>query len=172
LNRPIAQATLVTILLLAACASRPETGFLTPIGYTGTSSIDHSILVATTRQRGARPGTYFNGEREDHLNYAKFAIAVPQDHVSGEIDKPLRAPGNPKTDFVVEEAGYLDGEKEFIRTLHAELSKRPEGDRKVLLFIHGYNTMFAEGLYRSRRSSTIRRRPQYPYSSPGLHAGR
>ena len=46
------------------------------------------------------------------------------------------------------QAGYLEDEKEFVRTLNAQLAKRPRGSRKVLLFIHGYNTMFAEGLYR------------------------
>jgi len=32
--------------------------------------------------------------------------------------------------------------------LNAQLAKRPRGSRKVLLFVHGFNTMFAEGLYR------------------------
>jgi esterase/lipase superfamily enzyme len=53
-----------------------------------------------------------------------------------------------KIDFVVRQAAYLEGEKEFVRTLNAQLAKRPRGSRKVLLFIHGFNTMFAEGLYR------------------------
>jgi esterase/lipase superfamily enzyme len=47
----------------------------------------------------------------------------------------------------VREAAYLDGEKEFVRALNAQLAMRPKGSRKVLLFIHGYNTFFAEGLY-------------------------
>ena len=46
------------------------------------------------------------------------------------------------------QAAYLEGEKEFVRTLNAQLAKRPRGSRNVFLFIHGYNTMFAEGLYR------------------------
>jgi esterase/lipase superfamily enzyme len=134
--------------MLAACSSRPETGFLAPLGDTDSLSTGHSILVATTRQRDARPGTYFNGERATHLNYAEITVAVPKSHVSGEIERPAKAPGNPKAEFVVEQAGYLESEKDFIEALNIELAKSPAGSRKVVLFVHGYNTMFAEGLYR------------------------
>jgi esterase/lipase superfamily enzyme len=49
---------------------------------------------------------------------------------------------------VVREAGYLDSDAAFIQSLNAQLAERPPGSRRVLLFIHGYNTMFAEGLFR------------------------
>ena len=148
MTRLFAFLGLFAVPLLAACTSRPEAGYLSPLGYAVPSSTEHSILVATTRQRDTRPGTYFNGERADHINYAEIDVAVPENHVSGEIELPSKAPGNPKTDFVVEEAAYLDSDQEFVSRLNAELSQRPAGSRKVLLFIHGYNTMFAEGLYR------------------------
>ncbi|WP_245973821.1 alpha/beta hydrolase [Bosea caraganae] len=109
---------------------------------------DHTILVATTRKRDDRPGTLFNGERAEPLDYAKIEISVPATHKAGEIEWASTAPGNPKTDFVVRQATYLDGEKEFVRSLNVQLATRPRGSRKVLIFIHGYNTMFAEGLYR------------------------
>ncbi len=141
-------ASLSATLLLVACASRPETGFLTPTAYAESKSTTHNILVATTRKRDPRPGTYFNGERASTVDYAEIAVAVPQNHVAGEIEWSSTAPGNPKTDFVVNEASYVDGDEEFIRRLNTQLSERPVGSRKVVLFIHGYNTMFAEGLYR------------------------
>jgi esterase/lipase superfamily enzyme len=52
------------------------------------------------------------------------------------------------TDFVVRDGSYLDGERGFVKTLNAQLAMRPPGRRKVLVFIHGYNTTFPEGLYR------------------------
>jgi esterase/lipase superfamily enzyme len=52
------------------------------------------------------------------------------------------------TDFVVRDAAYLDSERAFVKTLNAQLAMRPPGRRKVFVFTHGYNTMFAEGLYR------------------------
>jgi esterase/lipase superfamily enzyme len=109
---------------------------------------DHTILVATTRERDSRPGTYFGGERSQAVSYATVTVAVPPTHVPGKIEWPSKAPGNPETDFVVRDAAYLDSEKEFVKALNAQLAMRPPGRRKVFVFIHGYNTMFAEGLYR------------------------
>ena len=78
----------------------------------------------------------------------RSTVAVPPTHVPGKIEWPSRAPGNPATDFVVRDAAYLDSEKDFVKALNAQLAMRPPGRRKVFVFIHGYNTMFAEGLYR------------------------
>jgi esterase/lipase superfamily enzyme len=139
---------LTAFALLAACATRPETGFLSPVAETASGATDHALLVATTRQRDERPGTLYNGERGQPLGYATVTVSIPQTHAAGEIEWPSTLPGNPKTDFVVRQADYLEGEKAFLRMLNAQLAKHPRGNRKVFLFIHGYNTMFAEGLYR------------------------
>ncbi|AMJ62013.1 alpha/beta hydrolase [Bosea sp. PAMC 26642] len=144
------RAALFSVLLatlVAACASRPETGFLAPVTV-ATSGTEHTLLVATTRKRDDRPGTLFGGERGRSLDFAKIGISVPQAHKPGEIEWASAPPGNANTDFVVRQATYLDGEKEFVRSLNAQLATRPRGKRKVLLFIHGYNTMFAESVYR------------------------
>ena len=141
-------AILVALELLAACATRPETGFLLPVAETAAGATDRTLLVATTRERDARPGTLYNGERAQPLGYAAVTVSIPQSHTAGEIEWPINPPGNPRSDFVVRQAGYLEGEKEFVRTLNAQLARYPRGSRKVFLFIHGFNTMFAEGLYR------------------------
>jgi len=139
---------LVAAGVLAACATRPETGFLLPVAETVDGATDRTLLVATTRERDARPGTLYNGERGEPLGYAAVTVSIPKIHTAGEIEWPITPPGNPRSDFVVRQAAYLGGETEFVRTLNAQLAKRPRGSRKVFLFIHGFNTMFAEGLYR------------------------
>jgi esterase/lipase superfamily enzyme len=147
-----AGAVAVTLLslafLLAGCASRPEVGALLSNHAESAVGKDHTILVATTRERDSRPGTYFGGERAQSVSYATVTVAVPPTHVPGKIEWPPKAPGNPTTDFVLRDAAYLDSEKEFVKALNAQLALRPPGRRKVLVFIHGYNTTFAEGLYR------------------------
>lgn len=148
LVRAIAAAVLSFALLLTGCASRPEVGALLANYQMSTGAKDHTILVATTRARDPRPGTYFGGERSEFVNYATLTVAVPPTHVPGKIEWPSRAPGNVMTDFVVRDAAYLDSERDFVKALNAQLAVRPPGRRKVLVFIHGYNTMFAEGLYR------------------------
>jgi len=152
LRRRQAGAVAVTLLslafLLAGCASRPGVGALLSNHAVSAVGKDHTILVATTRERDSRPGTYFGGERAQSVSYATVTVAVPPTHVPGKIEWPSRAPGNPETDFIVRDAAYLDSEREFVKTLNAQLAMRPPGKRRVFVFIHGYNTMFAEGLYR------------------------
>ena len=106
------------------------------------------MLVATTRQRDARPGTFFNGERAPSLDYAEITVSVPPSHVAGQVEMASTAPGDPAANFVARDGGYLDGDKAFVQSLNAQLAMRPKGSRHVFVFIHGYNTMFAEGLYR------------------------
>lgn len=147
-RRAGAVALLCLACLLPGCASRPEAGALLSNHAERAVGKDHTILVATTRERDSRPGTYFGGERAQSVSYATVTVSVPPTHVPGKIEWPSRAPGNPETDFVVRDAAYLDSEKQFVKTLNAQLAMRPPGKRRVFVFIHGYNTMFAEGLYR------------------------
>ncbi len=133
--------------LTAGCASRPESGFLATAAYEAPEASDHTILIASTRQRDSRPGTLFNGMRADWLDYASVTMSVPPTHVDGKIEWPQTPPGDPRRDFVVHQAGYIDGDKAFLQAVNAELAKRPRGHRKIFLFVHGFNTMFAEALY-------------------------
>jgi len=134
-------------LSLAACASRPENGYLSPVAGSAPGAVDHTLLVATTRQRDARPGTLFNGDRASAIDYSEITVSVPPTHAKGKIEWARTPPGDPNADFVVRNEDYLDGDKAFIHALNAQLAARPQGSREVLLFIHGFNTMFAEGLY-------------------------
>ena len=70
--------------LLTGCASRPEVGALLTNYQMSAGAKDHTILVATTRARDPRPGTYFGGERSQSVNYAKLTVAVPPTHVPGQ----------------------------------------------------------------------------------------
>ncbi len=135
-------------LSLAACASRPENGFLSAVAEVSLGAVDHTLLVATTRQRDERPGTLFNGDRANAIDCAEITVSIPPTHKQGQIEWPTTPPGDPNADFVVRKEDYLDGDKAFMQALNAQLALRPPGKRRVFLFIHGFNTMFAEGLYR------------------------
>ncbi|MGD0640298.1 MAG: alpha/beta hydrolase [Roseiarcus sp.] len=149
LSRPsVFCAFLVLLAPLIGCASRPETGFLSPVAEGATGASSHDVLVATTRERDSREGTMFNGERARALDFAELTVSVPPTHKPGNIEWASTAPGSAATDFVVRDETYLDGDKQFLTRLNAQLATRPRGSRKVLVFVHGYNTMFAEGLYR------------------------
>ncbi|MTH97556.1 alpha/beta hydrolase [Roseibium sp. RKSG952] len=140
---------LLLCVFLAACSSRPEAGALAISFDPAPDATIQDILVVTTRQRDERPGTFFNGERRSEgLDFAEVKISVPPTHVPGKIEWPQTPPGNPETDFVVRDAGYIPNEAAFNKRLNERLAKLPKKDRTVFLFIHGYNTLFAESLYR------------------------
>ncbi|MFG1371761.1 alpha/beta hydrolase [Xanthobacter oligotrophicus] len=141
-------ATALCLALLAGCSDRPGPEALTPTSAKAPGAREHVILVASTRERDPRPGVIFNGERSTALNFAKVDLSVPPAHKSGEIEWPKKGAGDPATDMVVHEAIYRDTEQEFLRDMKSELARRPAGQRKVFIFVHGYNTQFSEALYR------------------------
>jgi esterase/lipase superfamily enzyme len=138
---------IVAAISLSGCAPGPAAG-LSPSSEIAPGATEHQVLVATTRARDQEAGAFFNGERSDTLNYAAMTVSVPASHVAGNIEWPATPPGNPNNAFVVRSVEYLGGDADFLRELNAELARRKPGDRKVLLFIHGYNTPFSESLYR------------------------
>lgn len=134
--------------LLAACA-RPGAAPMYPrFEATVPGATDKTILIATTRQRSADPASMFSGERARDIDYGEAVIGIPPTHVSGVVEFPSQPPGNPATDFVTRSATYIDSEKQFVADLNRQLEQRPPGKRSVLLFVHGFNTRFPEGLYR------------------------
>ena len=147
---------------LVACASRPETGFLSAVAYSPPGAVDHTLLVATTRERDDRPGTLFNGDRASATDYAEITVSIPPNHKQGEIEWASTPPGDPNVDFVVRDEKYLDGDKAFVQALNAQLALRPPGSRNVFLFIHGFNTMFAEALYRGAQLAHDSKAPGVP----------
>lgn len=141
-------AYLLLCLLLAACGSRPEAGALAINLEPAPEAEAHDIMIVTTRDRDPRPDTYFNGERGTGVDFAEASISVPPSHAAGQIEWPEKLPGNPETEFVARSANYIDGKENFSARINQRLSELPKGERTVFLFIHGYNTLFAEGLYR------------------------
>lgn len=154
---------LTVCVTLGACGSRPETGALAVSHDPAPGAKEHTLLIATTRDREATPDTYFNGERtKKGVDFAKATISVPPNHKPGNIEWPSSPPGNPNKDFVVRSASYIDSEKQFLNDLNRQLEKLPPKDRNVSLFIHGYNTKFAEGLYRFTQVTHDADMPEVP----------
>lgn len=132
---------------LAGCGGRPQ-GVLTPQPPQAPGTSKVQMLVATTRSAaGAAPGDLFTGERGVGLAFADIGISIPPDGARqiGEVQWPSAEPGNPYTDFVTLWADPLSKD-EAIRRFDKRIASTPK--RQVLVFVHGYNTLFAEAVYR------------------------
>jgi len=131
-------------LALAACAT-PRTLELTQAPSADIAGTVE-IYVATTREPSAQP-VYFSGERATKLSFARLDITVPRSHKPGNLELPSSGPGDPAKHFTATYVQRLDLAP-VISDVRKELQRRPANQRDVLVFVHGYNTNFADAVYR------------------------
>ena len=139
---------MLSAIVLAGCASRPGPDALrvTLEEASGTSEV--RMLIATTRARSDVPHEFYSSKRSEDLDFGSATVSIPPTHKSGQIEWASSSPGDPNTDFVVRQASYIDGNAAFEEQMNRELALRPENEREAMLFIHGYNTRFSEGVFR------------------------
>ena len=119
--------------LLAANPSAPP-----PAGI----AAKHDIFVATTRDKDKDQRVVFGRERSEMLAFARVGMTVPKDHQIGTIERAKDGnPGDPATDFTAIDLTIYDSGAAFTTAV------ADHGER-VLVFIHGYNTGFDDGVYR------------------------
>jgi len=104
------------------------------------------IFVATTREASPEP-VYFSGERGANLAFAKLDFTVPRSHKAGELELPDSGPGDPARHFTVTGVQRLDLAP-VVADVRREILRRPASERDVLVFVHGFNTNFADAAYR------------------------
>ncbi|WP_181011953.1 alpha/beta hydrolase [Bosea psychrotolerans] len=143
----LAPVLLLAALALSACGGQSRTLLLTASEKQGDIVGKVRMFVATTRASSDLP-EYFNGERGLALGFAKLNITVPRSHKSGELELPdAGAAADPAKHFAVVEVDRLDLSP-VVAEVRREIMRRPASERDVLVFVHGYNTNFADAAYR------------------------
>jgi esterase/lipase superfamily enzyme len=105
------------------------------------------VIAVTTRARADDPAI-FSGERAQDLDFARIDVAIPANHVVGTIEKSGPDHSGLEDAFALAGSTYLD-RKDAIQEVRSQLAQRPADERDILLFIHGYNTNFGEGVVRT-----------------------
>ncbi|MCB8821118.1 alpha/beta hydrolase [Microvirga rosea] len=137
------------LLIISFCILGCATveGALIPVEATvpGASKVD--ILVATTRMRATDPKQFFSGNRSPEPSFAEFLVSIPPEanRRQGEVQWPRRVPGNPATDFVTLKAEIMSRAQAMGR-FHQLVRQGPQ--RRVLVFIHGFNNRFDDAVFR------------------------
>jgi esterase/lipase superfamily enzyme len=143
-------------ILLGACTPR---GTITLDPTAAASGTLVQVLAATSR--GPAEGSeIYSRERAETLRWAEFTISVPPRRDPGTVNFPRGPVPDPTTDFVTVAAEQFTDERGFLAALNASLARLPPGSREVTLFVHGFNTNFAEGLYRHAQMA-------HDFRSPG-----
>ena len=136
--------TLALISVLGACAS--VGGVLEPVSGSVPDASQVDMLVATTRKR-TNPAEMFSGDRGPALAFANITVSVPPPNARkiGEVQWPRQVPGNPAKEFVTLKADVID-RPQALAWFHRTVRTVPQ--RRVLVFIHGFNNRFDDAVFR------------------------
>ncbi|MGL4311972.1 MAG: alpha/beta hydrolase [Paracoccaceae bacterium] len=135
------------VLAVTACAPRGEI-VMAPADAAGAET--RPVFVATTRAVDETSGTGYSRTRSEETRFARLDIAIPPLREAGSLDLPRndRRP-DPTTEFLVADETVFDGAQPFRVSLAQALRAQPAGGREVVVFVHGFNTTYAEGAYRT-----------------------
>ncbi|MEK1887315.1 MAG: alpha/beta fold hydrolase, partial [Phyllobacterium sp.] len=127
---------------VVACAS-PARGVLTPVSPPPSDTAKVDLLVATTRAPATQKGVFFSGERGDALSLANVVVSIPPNRKPGTIQWPRRLPGDPERSFVTTAVDTVN-----IRDIRTWYRSHAVNSRRVLIFVHGFNTRFEDSVFR------------------------
>lgn len=130
-------------LLIGAAACSPRGEMLLAPEARGVGAVQ-TIYVATTRKPDPEGG--FGVDRSEETHFLRYDLSIPPNRKLGEINwPPAYRQADPARDFLTLRAERYRDETAF-RAGISQAMARQGGD--VVVFVHGYNNNFAEGLYR------------------------
>ena len=130
----------IAALPLSACAQRADVRLVPEAAGLGASE---TVFVASNR---VFEGGQYQDTRQEMLEFTRFAVHIPPDREMGAVRPGRRGrDADPSTEFMATTADRLGAE--FPAALIAEAHRR--GTREVMVFIHGFNSTFGSGLYRT-----------------------
>lgn len=138
-------------VLLIGCDRPPELVGVDNPNIPAASVADltrHKLFIMSTREASEVVGALYSGERSPELGMASVDVTVPPNHVPGELERPKRLPPDPRKEFTVIDPVIYANSRAFVAQINRELAKRPPDQRKILLFIHGYNNSTSDAILR------------------------
>ena len=136
---------LLISLSIAACTPR---GAITIDPQAASVGAVRSVFVGTTRKPDPATGTFGTGRLEG-IDYARLDISVPPDRALGSITWPRRGQvPDPSRDFLTTHEQIFANAANFRAELSRALRTDAHGTREAVVYVHGFNNNFAEGVYR------------------------
>lgn len=141
-------ALVAAALALAGCAASADRIGVASLAANETGGMTERVYLVTTRKPVADRNELFSGERSPTLHFGEINVSVPNDRQAGAIEFPGRKPDLRKQ-FAATSIALTDSEADFAARLKQEVASWPAGRRTIFIYVHGYNTSFASGLFRS-----------------------
>lgn len=131
-----------TLLLMVLIGCTPR-GTLTVMPQAAAVGEVTPVFIGTTRE--IEDGG-FGPDRSETLRFARYDISIPPDRSLGEINWPSRlTPPNSRKHFLTTAEQVFADDSAFRKNLRHDLALR---GNEAVIFVHGYNNNFSEGLYR------------------------
>lgn len=129
-------------LLLAACTPRPTLEIVP-----GAAEVSKTVNVFYSTSRSPDALGTFGPERTPLPSFGRVGVAIPPAHELGTVEVSSRN-ATPEKHFVATDSERYADLPQFRAELTRALRTRPPGEREAVIFVHGFNTNFAEGIFR------------------------
>ncbi len=133
---------LLVAIALDGCALRPAASVLTPVATDASDTRRVELFAATSRNLTGETNEFGTAsDRSLALNYQSYQMSIPPGHEVGAIEWPTGV-ADPERHFAVLARNDLTED---------EFAKRVAGasrDGEAVIFIHGYNTLYQEAIFR------------------------
>ncbi len=127
---------------LTGCAG--PVGVLEPVRARSPGATQLDILAVTTREPSSENGVVFSGERGE-TSLSSFGVSIPPDdrRQIGQVQWPRQTPPDPVTEFATTRIDRLKD----LRQVDTWIRRQGVKSRRVLVFVHGFNTRFESALF-------------------------
>lgn len=140
-------ALFVASFALSACAPRPNISLVPEASQIGAKV---PVFVGTTRTKAT--DTFFRHGRSERLQFARVDVSIPPAHEVGKLEMP-KGPVDPARHFVASDFALFEGGGDFRRAVAREMARRAPKDREAVIYVHGFNNTFADGVFRSAQTA-------------------
>jgi len=136
---------LLTVASLAgACASNPAHMPIVDPG--DTKGAIETVFISTSRRAVDDPDVRFGPGRSASLSFAEAGVWVPHNREPGSVNLPSASP-DPAREFGLTGFSDLPDGDALAARIDEALVGLPLDERRIFLFVHGFNTPFSDGLY-------------------------
>jgi esterase/lipase superfamily enzyme len=151
-----AQADLIEVMFRIEClrsppAPAPVTRGVRPTGGAAPGQIvEVTTYYATNRNSvgGTIPASMYGTRVESRFTYGRAVVTIPPNHTAGNIELPslwkLEREPDPKKHFVLKSVSPLNAD-----AARKEMAEKAAKSPAMLIFVHGYNTGFADAALRT-----------------------
>lgn len=130
------------LIVLGACAPRGDLLVAPDVAAPGQ---EVEVFIATTRRLVVdRDPLFYRSQNESYLSRT---VSIPPQRKPGSVKIAAR-PIDPETEFYATSEVRFDDRATFQTALKNALRRQPRGSRDLVIYTHGFNNRFADGVTR------------------------